>query len=183
MFRLATQPAGPPFSVTRTLEGQTVVFYINPCAGGTSLRWRYNPTLVVLNPLTLTPVVDKLVRRLSSGSDWRHCLAMFTANWIGTFVNKDTTSNETIISSVWRISWVIDDAKSEEFLMWCFHFPISGFNSAVRRLYCGNAVVEILYSRLKKCLSETAEYESVKKHLISCWAEHLSKSCCWQVWC
>jgi len=47
---------------------------------------------------------------------------------IGTFVNKDTTSNETIISSVWSISWVIEDAKSEEFLMWYFDFPIRGFS-------------------------------------------------------
>ena len=54
---------------------------------------------------------------------------MFNANWIGTFVNKDTTSKETIISSVCSNSWVIDDAKSEEFLTWCFDFPISGFNS------------------------------------------------------
>ena len=46
-----------------------------------------------------------------------------------TFVNKDTTSNETIISSVSSNSWVIDDAKSEEFFTWCFDFPISGFSS------------------------------------------------------
>jgi len=26
----------------------------------------------------------------------------------------------------------------------------------------------------------TADCWSIKKHLISCWAEQLSKSCCWQ---
>jgi len=74
-------------------------------------------------------VVDKFVRWLSSGSDWRRYLAIFNANWIGTFVNKDTTSNETNVSSVWSNSWAIDDAKSEKFLTWCFDFPISGFSS------------------------------------------------------
>jgi len=48
-----------------------------------------------------------------------------------------------------------------------------------RDLYRGNAIFEVLYSRLKKLL-ETAEYWSIKKHLISCWAELLSKNCCWQ---
>ena len=37
-----------------TLEVQIVAFQINPDAGGTLLRWRYNPTLVILTPLTLT---------------------------------------------------------------------------------------------------------------------------------
>ena len=44
-------------------------------------------------------VVDKFVCWLISRSDCRRYLAVFTANWIGTIVNKDTTSDETIISS------------------------------------------------------------------------------------
>jgi len=55
-------------------------------------------------------LVDKPLCWVRAGSDWRRCLATFNAIWIGTFVNKDTTSNETIIS------WVIEDAKSENFL-------------------------------------------------------------------
>jgi len=38
-----------------TLEAQTVVSTSTPYAGGTSLRWKYNPTLVVLTPPTSPP--------------------------------------------------------------------------------------------------------------------------------
>ena len=41
------------------------------------------------------------------------------------------------------------------------------------RLWRGNAISEIFYSRLKKTLLETAMGRQ-KKHLISWWAEHLS---------
>jgi len=34
-----------------------------------------------------------------------------------------------------------------------------------------------------KKLLEAAEYGSIKKHLISCWAELVSRNCCWQIWC
>ena len=73
-------------------------------------------------------VVDKFVRWLRSGLDRRRCLTVLNADWIGTFVNKDT-SNETIASSVWSNSWARDHAKSEKFLTWCFNFPISVLSS------------------------------------------------------
>ena len=47
------------------------------------------------------------------------------------------------------------------------------------RLYRGNAISEILCSRLKKIIRDS-KLLVVKKHLVSCWAELLSKSRCWQ---
>jgi len=43
------------------------------------------------------------------------------------------------------------------------------------RLYHDNEILEMLCSRLKKKLFETAEYWSMKMHLILCWTELLSK--------
>jgi len=75
---------------------------------------------------------------------------MFIANWIRTFVYKDTTSNDTIISSVWSNSWVTGDAKSEEFLTWCFDFPISGLSSednSSAKPYVGESVEDTVGHR------------------------------------
>ena len=43
-----------------TLEVQTIAFWINPYAEGTTLRWWYIPMLVVPTPLTFTPKKMKL---------------------------------------------------------------------------------------------------------------------------
>jgi len=41
-------------------------------------------------------------------------------------------------------------------------------------VYFGNTVQQV-----EKNLLRTAEYGSIKKHLISSWAGLLSKNCCW----
>jgi len=47
------------------------------------------------------------------------------------------------------------------------------------RLHRGNAILEILYSRLKKIIRDSRMLVD-KKHMVSCWAELLSKNRCWQ---